>query len=168
MLIAFVFDLDDVLIKSDAKINILYKNNYLRSLTTNEFNKYILKPHESFDFSEFENKEIFLNSKPFKMWNRLSNIDYNISNGRSISDIYILTARCESLRSTIWKYFKLHGIRNILLDHIITVGNKENIPQLKKKYIQELNKFYEKVVFFDDDPNNIDAAKDYAETHLIL
>ena len=49
----YVFDFDDTLIKSAAKIKV-YKNNvFVRALTPKQFNFYKSKPGEKLDFKDF-------------------------------------------------------------------------------------------------------------------
>ena len=95
------------------------------------------------------------------MWPVLMNISNAIKEDRSTSDIYILTARGLSCKPYIYEYLKNNGV-DIELEHIITIGDDEgkiNISKQKHKVLSKLAKKYDRVVFFYDDPKNIQLAQ---------
>ena len=49
-----LFDLDDTLIHTTAEILLFKDGKFVRKISNTEFNDYVLKPGESFDFAEFE------------------------------------------------------------------------------------------------------------------
>ena len=54
-----IFDIDDTLLHTTAKINVVKDGRVVRSLTNQEFNNYKLQPGEEFDFGEFRNARKF-------------------------------------------------------------------------------------------------------------
>lgn len=167
---AYVFDLDDCLIKTDARIHVYKNGKYLRSLTPEEFNSYQKPEDEEIDISEFKDPRIIMKARLLKTWGYLKNIDSAIKQGRSTSDIFILTARSSIAQTSIHNLFKKNGI-NIPEDHIITIGDDKgeiNIPQEKKKVLQGLVKLYDDITFFDDNPENIKLAQEIGKIRTRL
>ena len=65
---AFVFDFDDTLAFTDAKVHV--RNDVGRlvvSLTPQEFNEFQLHPEQVLDFSDFDKASLILNGKPTKL-----------------------------------------------------------------------------------------------------
>ena len=54
-----IFDIDDTLFHTTAKIKVVKDGKVIKSLTNQEFNSYKLQPGEQFDFGEFRNAEKF-------------------------------------------------------------------------------------------------------------
>jgi hypothetical protein len=69
-----VFDFDDTLVKTDAKIHIYINNKKIKSLTPAEYNFYKPKPNETLDFSDFSDARIIMAGKKYKMWS-IENFD---------------------------------------------------------------------------------------------
>ena len=82
-----IFDLDDTIIHTTASINVVKNGKIIKTLTNNEYNTYVLRPGESFDYSEFANPKILRNEKFTRYWETLKR-EYN--KGTHIS---IITAR---------------------------------------------------------------------------
>ena len=57
----FIFDLDDTLFKTTAKVIVRKKNNIMRKLSNAEYSNYQLQDHEYYDFSEFKDANINYN-----------------------------------------------------------------------------------------------------------
>ena len=166
----YVFDLDDVLIKSDAKVHVYKSGKFLKSLTPEEFNFYNKAPDEEIDTSEFKDPRIIFKARPYKMWPALKNIDTAIKQGRSSSDVFILTARSSIVKTPIWNLFRRNNI-NIPEGHIITIGDDKgeiNIAEEKRKILQILSSDYDEIVFFDDNPQNIKLAHGIKGIHTRL
>ena len=66
---AFVFDFDDTLAFTDARVHVLSpcKSQVMASLTPQEFNSVKLRKGESFDFSDFDRASLILDGKPSKL-----------------------------------------------------------------------------------------------------
>jgi hypothetical protein len=62
-----IFDIDETLFVTNAKIKVVKNGKIVSELTNQEFNTYTLKPGERFDFSEFRSAQKFYNeSVPIK------------------------------------------------------------------------------------------------------
>lgn len=163
----YVFDFDDTLAKTPAKIHIIKNNSKIKSLSPAIYNTYKLKDGESFDFSDFEDPNIIRMAKKFKIWKVLKNVENALNTGRTDSKMYILTARSSNARDSIHEFLISNGIRSVKKSDIFTVGDtpdEENpdprpIADRKKEILFKLRKKHEgDVVFFDDDQKNIDVA----------
>ena len=168
---AYVFDLDDTLIKTDAKIKIYRNGTFHKSLTPKEYNFYVPNDKDTLDFSDFQDGELILQAKKYKMWPVLVNINDAIKQNRSSSQIYILTARDASVKTYIYQFLKQHGIK-VNINNILTIGDntgKVNIAASKKKALLDIKNRYNIVTFFDDDPKNIALAGSIAgiKTRLV-
>ena len=106
---AVVFDFDDTLVKTDAKVYIYKDGRRIKSITPEEFNTYILKPGETQDLSDFTDPRIIMNARPYKMWPALKNIVTARKMGRSSSDIFILTARSPEAQIPIHNFLERNG-----------------------------------------------------------
>jgi len=158
---AYIFDFDETLVRTDARIHV-YKNGvHVREMDSRQFNTYKKTPGETLDFTDFEDGELILASKKYKGWKVLKNVSDAIKEERSTSDIYILTARHEIVKSFIYEYLKQNGIE-IDIDKIITIGDgtgKIDISEEKEKILKKLSHLYDVMYFFDDDPRNIAIAQ---------
>lgn len=167
---AYIFDFDDTLVKTDAKVHVYKAGKFLRSLTPEEFNFYQKAPDEEIDISEFKDPRIIMKARPFKMWPALKNIDTAIKQGRSSSEIFILTARSPIAQIPIYNFFKKNGI-DIPEDHIITIGDdvgEISIPEEKRKVLHRLADEYDDLTFFDDNPENIKLAQEVGKIRTRL
>jgi len=167
---AYIFDFDDTLVKTDAKVHVYKAGKFLKSLTPEEFNYYQKAPDEDIDVSEFKDPRIIMRAKPFKMWPALQNMDTAIKQGRSTSEIFILTARSPIAKTPIYNFFQRNGI-NIPEDHIITIGDdigEISIPEEKRKVLTMLASQYDDLTFFDDNPENIKLAQEIGKIRTRL
>lgn len=159
---AYIFDFDDTLVKTDAKVRVLKNGRMIRTLTPEEFNNFVKAPDEVLDLSEFTDPRILMKARPYKMWPALKNMDTAIKQGRSSSSIFILTARSTLMKGVIWKFFQKHGI-NIPEENIYTIGDDKgeiNIPEEKKNVLRRIREAYNDITFFDDNPENIRLAQE--------
>ena len=146
-----IFDFDDTLVTTDAKIKITNKG---LALSTLEFAKYKRGTDDVFDFSEFHTGEL-KNPRPTRFFKTTFRKMINTN-----SDIMILTARQNT-----------NGIKNFLSQWInpailTIVGNKdkgatspEEIAQMKKDTILSLLNKYKNIIFYDDNINNIEKVR---------
>lgn len=112
---AYIFDFDDTLIFTTAKILVRNKitNNIIKTLFTAEFNnaEYTLKDSEIFDFSEFSNDDIVQNEQPtpiISIFKSLYNAGY---------ECFIVSNRQNP--QSIFKFLIGEGIINFPSDRII-------------------------------------------------
>ena len=150
-----VFDIDDTLIKSNAKVFVKKNGKIVRKLDTQEYNDYVLKPGETFTYDEFADLDKMLNADitPY-----FKTMEREYSKGVHIS---ILTAR--SGKKLIHDFFiKKSGI-DIHPDLIFTTGDDMSnltIAEKKAKCIRTLVRYgYTTLIFFDDNIDNLMEVK---------
>lgn len=158
-----VFDLDETLFHTYAKVKVMKDGKEVASLTNQEFNGYRLKKGESFDFGEFRSAEIFTKtSTPIaKMIGKAKAIIRNsVAKG---SKVIISTARKNFDNKELFlNTLNAHGIDidNIRIER---AGNLDlgSTPKNKKaifrKYLR--SGIYKRVRFFEDDLNNLISFK---------
>jgi hypothetical protein len=153
-----VFDIDDTLMHTTAKIHVKSpQGKVVDTLTNQEFNDHRLPAGHSYDFGEFRSAEKFnKESKPLdRMVNHLKRVTANPSN-----HVILNTARANfDDKHTFLNTFKKHGIdmNNI---HVIRAGNinTSSLPAEKKAtvihgYIKKHK--YNNVHMYDDSKTNL-------------
>lgn len=150
---AFVFDFDDTLAFTDAKVHVRNEvGRLVTSLTPKEFNEFTLHPKQVLDFSDFDKASFILNSKPTKLIDLVKDV---FSEGHSV---FILTARNDCVASSIAEFLALH---NVTAKEILCVGGWSlDIAKAKRKVLLSIIENFDKVWFFDDDARNIELAKE--------
>jgi len=153
-----IFDIDDTLFHTTAKINVIKDGNIVRTLTNQEFNNYKLQPGEEFDFGEFRNAEKFAKeSEPIKpMINTLKRILDRAANTKVI----MLTARADfDDKDKFLATFEKYGI-DMSRVHVHRAGNLpgDDAPAIKKavwvrKYLNTGK--YNRVNLIDDSMANL-------------
>lgn len=143
-----IFDFDDTLATTDAKIRILNKG---LALSTQDYADYHVELGDKVDFSDFEKG--LINPKPT---NFLKTAFRKIVGGEA--DIMILTARADT-----------GGIREFLSkwidpQRLIIVGGRKGTTgkeatDLKKNAILSRLDDYDDIRFYDDSEANIEAVK---------
>lgn len=160
-----LFDLDDTLIHTTAEILLVKDGKFIRKISNTEFNDYVLKPGESFDFAEFDDPKILASSKFTKYWNTLKR-EY-----RKGTHIGILTARsnCDMIKNFLLN----NGIR--IKDELVMaindpkLGLSGTIQQKKAEAIKILaNAGYNTFIFFDDNEGNLQSAKKLEKEYDIV
>jgi predicted chitinase len=157
-----IFDIDDTLFHTTAKIKVIKNGQAIRTLTNQEFNNYQLQPDEKFDFGEFRNAEKFAKeSQPIKpMINTLKRILDRATNTKVI----MLTARADfDNKETFLNTFEKHGI-DMSRVHVHRAGNLpgDEEPAYKKaiwvrKYLNTGK--YNRVKLIDDSMTNLKVFK---------
>lgn len=153
-------DIDDTIFKTDTRIRVIDKEgNVKKKLTTEEFDKYVLKPGESYDFSESLDSDIFYQTaKPIKsVLDKIHNILNNVRNNK----IIFLTARADmNDKDKFLSVFKKYGIpvddKNLV--YIERAGNLMLEAPVAKRIIIEKylsNGNYKKVRLIDDSERNL-------------
>ena len=125
-----IFDIDDTLVKTDTKVNVVKDGKIVDRLSSHDFTHYKLKPGEEFDFGAFTDaKEFFEKARPIlPMINQLKH-DINTGN-----KVIMITARADfNDRDIFLNTFKRFGI-NMNKVHVYRAGNIQGkIPTEKKK-----------------------------------
>ncbi len=160
----FVFDVDECLFKTNAKIHVKDKaGNTVKTLNNQEFNDHKLHPDHHYDFHEFQDSKKFHDeSEPIHpMIRKVQKISRNIKAGKHDSKIIMNTARADfDNKQPVLDKFKKHGI-DIDSMHIHRSGNVpgNGLPAEKKNVV--LRKHldtgkYDHVHLFDDSKTNLD------------
>ena len=98
---AFVFDFDDTLAFTDAKVRVVDSFDFhVATLTPQEFNSVKLEDGQRFDFSDFDKSSLILNGTPTKLIQLAKDV---FSEGHSV---FILTARANQASSAIAEWRK--------------------------------------------------------------
>jgi FMN phosphatase YigB (HAD superfamily) len=156
-----IFDIDDTLFHTTAKISVIKNGRVSRELTNQQFNSYQLRPGEQFDFSQFSDSEkFFRESTPIsKMFNKAKAIVRNVQD-KPNSKVVIITARNNFQdKNKFLATFRKYGF-NIDKVRIERAGRIEGemIPAFKKAIIirNYLNtKEFSRVRLFDDSMSNL-------------
>lgn len=154
-----VYDFDDTLLKTDAKIIIENKSKITR-ISPEEFSEYKKAIGDKFDFSEFHCD--LINPKVTEFFKEVFVKDMS----RNI-DIVILTARGK--KEPIIEFFydflpkidyKFTKSELRLIEFVTIGGSAEEVPIKKRQWIEQqiYNYGYDKVTFYDDSQKNVDAV----------
>ena len=157
---AFVFDFDDTLAFTNARVLVLGPHSGLggaarkvaKRLTPAEFNTYELQKDEEFDFSQFKNPEFVLDGKPTKLIELAKQV---YSEGH---DLFILTARSDSVAGAIQGFLNQFGIKATAVHCVGDAGS--DISRNKRKVLLTIMESYDKIYFYDDDAANVKAAQE--------
>ena len=154
---AFVFDFDDTLAITEAKVLVVGSTacciGVKQELTPAEFNEYELKSGERFDFSEFRCPRLVEDGKPTELIQLAKDV-YDEDHS-----VYILTARSSDIASAIAKFLLTQDIE---AKQIICVGDKDEsdgIADSKKKALHAIVQGYDKIYFYDDNKQNVELAQ---------
>ena len=156
-----IFDLDETIIRTDAKIKIVDRKTgkVIKSLTPQEFNTFEANPKKHvMNFDDFANPEILRQGKFIhEIFSKLKNY---YKRGIPVS---IVTARSSS--KLVRDFFLENGI-DIHPQLVIAVndpqyGYKGTIADRKKEAIKDLIDFgFKRLTFFDDSHENLTLAKE--------
>lgn len=159
-----IFDIDETLFHTKAKVKVVKDGKVVRSLDNQEFNTYRRKPGEEYDFGEFKSAEVFnKTSTPItRMIEKAKAIVKAKKNPHSRA--IICTARADfDDKKLFLKTFRDHGLP-IDSMHVERAGNLgiDSSAEAKKiifrKYINTKN--YTKLRLYDDAMSNLKAFLD--------
>ena len=148
---AFVFDFDDTLASTKARVLVTKYGVPSQVLTPAEYNTYELADGESFDFSEFKNPEFIINGKPLGLIELAKEIH---AEGHSL---YILTARNEIASSAIAGFLARFNITAKMI-HCVGKESTTNIAKAKQSVLMTIIDNHDITYFYDDDEANIELA----------
>lgn len=161
--ITFV-DIDETLFHTKAKIIVKKDNEIIHELSNQEFNKYILKENESFDFSQFTDSKLFYETSiPIKsIIHQVKNIINGIKRNDSQSKVILLTARQDLKDKELFlQAFRDQGIDidNKEIIYIERSGNMKgvSVAQKKKSIIEKYLRqgIFRRCRLIDDSKENI-------------
>ena len=154
-----VFDLDDTLVISSAKIKVCNKKTgECYSLTPEEFNTYEKGEHEELNFDEFKSLEIMKAGKLIDYYLKIFKEAY-----KSKLAVGIVTARDD--QKMIYTWLREHVGFRIDKDLIFAVNDpvhkfKGSISDRKKEAFKALIEMgYNDLQFYDDDDANLRLVK---------
>lgn len=154
-----VFDLDDTIVISAAKIKVCdHKTGECFSLTPEEFNEYEKQDHHELDFSDFRSLEIMKAGKLIEYYLKIFKEAYKMKIA-----VGIVTARDD--REMIYRWLREHVGYRIDKDLIFAVNDRVHgftgsISDKKKQAFKELISMgYNDFQFFDDDDANLKLVK---------
>ena len=165
-----IFDLDDTLVITDAKIKVCnIVTGDCHELTPEEFNEYERHPDHQLDFDDFKSLEIMKAGQLIHYYLKILADAYKVKRA-----VGIVTARDD--RDMIYKWMKEHVGFHIAKDLIYAVndpvhGFTGNVAQKKQQAFREIiERGYQKIQFFDDDDANLrlvnDLRAEYPEIEL--
>lgn len=155
-----IFDIDETLFHTKAKIRVIKDGVLVRQLDNVEFNHYKLKKGEEYDFGEFKSAEIFNSTSTPVI--KMVELAKKIVTKQSFRDqSIIVTARSDFDNKELFlKTFRDHGI-DIDKMFVERGGNLgKGAPHVNKQVI--FNSYlktgrFEKVNLFDDSKKNLDV-----------
>ena len=160
-----VFDLDDTLVITDAKIKVCdHFTGKCFSLTPEEFNEFEAKKQHELDFTDFADIEIMKAGKLIEYY--LDIFKRNYKRGIAVG---IVTARDD--REMIYKWLREHVGFRIDKDLIFAIsdsvhGFTGSIADRKKQAFETyINMGYTDFKFYDDDIANLKLVKSLEKEH---
>lgn len=160
-----VFDLDDTLVITDAKIKVCNRvNGECFSLTPEEFNEYEANADHDLDFTDFASLEIMKAGRLIEHY--LNIFKSNYKKGIAVG---IVTARDD--REMIYKWLREHVGFRIDKDLIFAIsdpvhGFTGSIADRKKQAFETyINMGYVNFKFYDDDTANLKLVKSLEKEH---
>jgi hypothetical protein len=158
-----IFDIDDTLFHTTAKIAVVKNGKKVKELTNQEFNTYKLQPGESFDFSQFRDAVKFnAESKPIgKMLDKAKAILRNIEN-KPNSKVIVVTARANFDNKEIFlNTFRKHGF-DMNKVRVERAGNITDVHDVAFKKVIIIRNYlntkqFSRVRLFDDSMANLKA-----------
>jgi hypothetical protein len=158
-----IFDVDETLFHTTAKVHVVKNGERLKSLSNQEFNTHKLEPDHEFDFRDFSDAEKFFNeSKPIRRMMLKAQIILKNSIKNPLSKVIIITARPNfDNKEKFLATFLKHGL-DIHKIYVERAGNMtgDMNPAVRKAII--IHKYlstrkYGKVRLFDDSMSNLKA-----------
>ncbi len=153
-----IFDVDDTLVVTKAKIKITdHENGETYEITPKEFNEYEKNPNHELDFSDFSNLRIL---KAGKIIDWVFDIlKGTMKKGKRVG---IITARGDA--EMIYKFLIHHGV-DVNPKYIFAINDPKqgfygnSIAERKKEAFRRLMALgFQDFTFFDDDKENIRLA----------
>ena len=156
-----VWDIDDTLMHTAARVFVVEPSGRRRQLSPSEFNSYELRPGEKYDFAEFTDSQLFYDtSKPIdRIWRTAQNTLANIGK-RPGSRMIIVTARAEFDNTSLFlKTFEKHGM-DMSKVKVYTVAGASNKKPLIRRLLDKGT--FTEARLFDDHPGNL---QDFLSLH---
>ena len=147
---AFVFDFDDTLATTTARIKVMDGAGLVTHVQPRDFSNFKLNVGEYFDFTEFRDDRFIKDADPtFLMY-----LAQEVS--EEDQDVYILTAREDDSADAIQSFLASYNV-NAKTIHCVG-GTQKNIPQKKREMLLTIMEKYDKIYYYDDSSDNIEGA----------
>lgn len=158
-----IFDIDDTLFHTTAKIAVMKDGKKVKELTNQQFNTYKLERGEEFDFSQFKDAVKFnMESKPIaRMLEKAKIIAKNVGN-KPNSKFVIVTARANfDDKDMFLNTFKKHGF-DMSKIRVERAGNINDVHDIAFKKVIIIRNYlrtkqFSRVRLFDDSMTNLKA-----------
>ena len=158
-----IFDIDDTLFHTTAKIGVMKAGKKIKSLSNQEFNTYKLGAGETFDYGQFRDAAKFnAESKPISKMLDKAKIILKASEKNPNSKVIIVTARDDFDNKEIFlDTFRKHGfvIDKVRVERAGKINDISDVAFKKviiiKNYIN--TKKFKRVRLFDDSMTNLKA-----------
>ncbi len=156
-----IFDIDETLFHTTAKVQVFKEGKIIKILDNQQYNSYLLKKGESFNYGQFKSAKIFKEtSTPIaKVIKRAKRIIHFAT--RKGSKVIIVTARQDMDDKKLFKEaFKAQGIDigRVYVERAGNIGKEtasENKVVIFKRYLDTGR--YARIRLFDDDKNNLNT-----------
>lgn len=147
---AFVFDFDDTLATTTARIKVMDGAGLVTHVQPRDFSSFQLNRGEFFDFTEFRDDRFIKDANPTFLMHLAQEVS-----GED-QDVYILTAREDDSADAIQSFLANYNVDAKTI-HCVG-GTKETIPQKKKEMLLTIMQKYDKIYYYDDSSDNIETA----------
>ena len=160
-----IFDIDDTMFKSKAKVRVKNKNTgQVKELSPQEYNNYKLQKGEEWDYQEFKSAKLFFKTATpiARMVEKAKAIIKNAT--AKGSKVIIVTARADMDNKDLFiKTFEAHGIpmKNVYVERAGNMSNKSSAAAkavIFRKYLDTGE--YARIRLFDDHMENLTALLD--------
>jgi hypothetical protein len=158
-----IFDLDDTLVITDAKIRVCdARTGECHELTPEEFNGYQKNKNHILNFDDFKSLEIMKAGRMIQT--QLDILEKNYKRGNAIG---VITARDD--QDMVYTWLKEHVGFHVKREFIWAINDPKmrlngTIAEKKKEAMRWfIEQGYVDITFFDDDVNNINLIKELAK-----
>ena len=158
-----IFDIDDTLFHTTAKVAVVKDGVVVCKLSNQEFNIYTLEVGETFDFSEFRNaKKFYDESTPMEPMMCIARQQLDRAKQSSESKVIMVTARANfDVKEQFLDTFRKHqfDIDSVRVERAGNITNSSSIALKKaiiiRQYLQQGT--FNQVNFYDDALSNLNA-----------
>ena len=148
---AFVFDFDDTLATTTARIKVMSGAfGLVTHVQPRDFSNFQLNRGEYFDFTEFRDDRFIKDANPTFLIHLAKEVS------EENQDVYILTARGDDSADAIQSFLASYNV-NAKTIHCVG-GTQKNIPQKKREMLLTIMEKYDKIYYYDDSYDNIEGA----------
>lgn len=169
--ILHVFDLDDTLVKSKAKIGVVNRHTkkLLRFVWTSEYGSDVLAPHEEYEYSGMRDSQCFWNTaKPLVTLYKAAVIQNYL---RSEDRLLVLTARpipdnLSLFASTLWYMGLRVPPHRLLFSGDLNIDSPQRSkPLVLDAYLRLCGRSFSFISVYDDSKENLDAFRLLLKDH---